>query len=56
LPFRQPGAIRPDVLAVGVLGPLREQRSIELSPAPFDRSRDRPIVAVLVIRSRFRTL
>jgi hypothetical protein len=52
LPFLQPGTIRADMVAVGVLGPLRERRSIELSPAPFDRSRDRAIVAVLVSRSR----
>jgi len=54
--LRQPSAVCGDVLAIGVLGPGCERRPLELSQAPPDRGQDRPIAALLVSRSRFRSL
>ena len=52
---RQPSPVGDDVLAVGVLGPRCERRSLELAQAALDRGRDRLIAALLVSGSRFRS-
>ena len=53
---RQPGTVGGDVLAVGVLRSRCERRTLELAQAPLDGGRDRSTAALLVSRSRFRSL